>query len=173
MENSPSTVDRQALTLPAMGKVPELKLSMDKIIEAEKRLLEAKSVSPATYADLESCYNESYRDLKRHLSAIGYQIALSEKAMNKAKSDMLLDTYPEYLAANNLKKTQDNADLRVAFFMRNEEYVSALDRMNQLKALESSFEGKIKVMENVCRFMRKQMDILLRNSGGNHYVTGR
>lgn len=136
---------------------------MAKIVEAEKRILEAKSVNAATYADLESCFNESYRDLKRHLSSIGYQLSLANKAMEVAKSDLLLDKYPEYLEQNNFKKSQDNGDLRQAFFMRDPAYVEALDRINQLKALESNVDGKIKVMENVCRFMRKQMDLLLRS----------
>lgn len=172
MDNSPSTVDRHALTLPALGKVPELKLSMDKIVEAEKRLLEAKVVNPVTYVDLESCYNESYRDLKRHLSSIGFNIAMTEKAMESAKANVLLDTYPAYVEANGLK---DNADLRKALLSRDETYSAALDRYNQLKALESNFEGKIKVLENVCRFMRKQMDLLLRSgmSGRDIYNTNK
>jgi hypothetical protein len=164
VENTPSTVDRQTMVLPSLGKIPELRLTMDKIIEAEKRLLEAKTVSPVTYADLESAYNESYRDLKRHLSAIGYQITVTDKAMEQAKATVLLDVYPEYLEKNDVK---DNADLRKAFLIRDETYSAALDRMNQLKALETSFEGKIKVMENVCRYMRKQMDLLLRSGMSN------
>jgi hypothetical protein len=146
---------------------------MAKIIEAEKRLLEARTVSPTTYVDLESCFNESYRDLKRHISSIGYQLSLADKAMQVAKSDLLLDKYPEYLESNNFKKSQDNGDLRQAFFMRDEAYLAALDRINQLKALESNMDGKIKVMENVCRYMRKQMDLLLRSGMSNrdYYIT--
>lgn len=164
MENSPSTVDRHALTLPALGKIPELKLSMEKIVEAEKRLLEAKTVNPVTYADLESCYNESYRDLKRHLSSIGYNIAMAEKSMENAKANVLLDIYPNYIEANGIK---DNADIRKALLARDETYSAALDRYNQLKALESNFDGKVKVLENVCRYMRKQMDLLLRSGMSN------
>jgi hypothetical protein len=160
VENAPSTVDRQALVLPALGKVPELRLTMEKVIEAEKRLIEAKTVNPSTYADLEHCFNESYRDLKRHLSSIGYQIAQTDKAMEKAKAEVLLDKYPAYLETVEAK---DNSDLRKAFLIRDETYSQALDRFNQLKALESNFEGKIKVVENVCRYMRKQMDLLIRS----------
>jgi hypothetical protein len=164
VENTPSTIDRQTLVLPALGKIPELKLSMDKIVEAEKRILEAKSVNPVTYADLESSFNESYRDLKRHLSSIGFQIAVTEKAMEAAKANVLLDTYPAYIEANDVK---DNADIRKALLSRDEAYGAALDRYNQLKALESNFDGKVKVLENVCRYMRKQMDLLLRSGMSN------
>ena len=130
-------------------------------------------VNPATYADLEHSYNEAYRDLKRHLSNIGYQIALAEKAMEEAKSDILLDKYPAYLELKGIKKTQDNADLRKAFMIRDEAYVAALDRFNQLKALESNFEGKIKVFENVCRYMRQKMQLIVRSgmSGADYHVT--
>lgn len=162
METAPSTIDKHSLVLPAMGKVPELKLTMEKIVSAENRIIEAKTVNPATYADLEHAFNESYRDLKRHLSSIGYQIAVTDKAMEKAKADVLLDKYPGYIESNGFK---DNTDLRKAFLTRDETYSAALDRMNQLKALESNFEGKIKVMENVCRYMRKQMDLIIRNGG--------
>lgn len=173
MADTPATVDKQTLILPAFGKVPELRLSMEKIVEAEKRLIEAKTVNPVTYVDLEHTFNESYRDLKRHLSAIGYQLDLADKAMNVAKSDLLLDKYPEYLAKNDFKKSQDNGDLRQAFFMRDEAYIASLDRINQLKALQSNLDGKIKIMENVCRYMRKQMDLLIRSglSNADYYVT--
>jgi hypothetical protein len=41
-----------------------------------------------------------------------------------------------------------------------------------LKALEAFAEGKIKVMENVSRWMRKQMDLVLRSGiNPNLYVT--
>jgi hypothetical protein len=162
VENSPSAVDRHALVLPALGKVPELRLTMEKVIEAQNRLIEAKNVNPATYADLESCFNESYRDLKQHLSAIGYQIAQTDKALETAKANVLLDKYPAYIEAQGIK---DNTDIRKAFLIRDEAYCTALDRFNQLKALESSFEGKIKVLENVCRYMKKSMDLIIRNGG--------
>jgi hypothetical protein len=170
-----STVDRTTLVLQPQGRMPELRLEMAKIVEAEKRIIEAKTVNPVTYVDLESCFNEAYRDLKRHLSSVGYHLNLANKAMEIAKSDLLLDKYPEYLESNNFKKSQDNGDLRQAFFMRDEAYIAALDRINQLKALESNLDGKIKVMENTCRFMRKQMDLILRSglSGRDLYLTNK
>jgi len=178
VENTPSAVDKTTLTLASISStdeipkilVPELKLSMDKIREAERRILDAKTVNPSTYAELESVFNESYRDIKRHLSSIGYQIAVTDKAMERAKADVLLDKYPTFLEQSD---TKDNADLRKAFLIRDESYVKFLDRMNQLKAIESEWEGKIKVMENVCRYMRKQMDLLIRSGATNgYYVTG-
>lgn len=138
---------------------------------AEKRLIEAKTVNPITYADLEHCFNESYRELKKHVSTLGYQLAMAQKALEIAKANVLLDKYPDFM--KDRPKSQDNGDMRQAFLMRDTDYVTALDRINQIRAIESFVDGRIKVMENVCRYMRKQMDLVLRSglSNADLYVT--
>lgn len=173
-DSSPAVVQQsQVMELPAFKNAPPLAMDMANIRDAESRIIEAKLVNPATYADLEHSYNEAYRDLKRYLSAIGYQIVFAEKALEEAKADILLDSYPQYLVENNIKKTQDNADLRKAFMARDPNYQACLDRVNQLKALENNFDGKVKVFENVCRYMRKKMDLIIRSgfSGADYHVT--
>jgi hypothetical protein len=173
-DNSPVAVpEGQVMVLPPFRTAPEIRLDVTKIRDAETRIIEAKTVNPSTYADLEHSYNEAYRDLKRHLSTIGYQIVFAEKALEEAKADILLDLYPQYLIDNNIKKTQDNADLRKAYIARDPNYQMCLDRVNQLKALENNFDGKIKVFENVCRYMRKKMDLIIRSglSGADYHVT--
>ena len=161
------------MELPPFGKAPALSMDMSNIREAESRIIEAKNVNPITYADLENSYNLAYRDLKRYLSAIGYQIVFAEKTLEEAKADIILDKYPQYLIDNGIKKTNDNADLRKAFIARDPDYQAALDRLNQLQALASNFDGKIKVFENTCRYMRKTMDLILRSgmSNSDYYVT--
>jgi hypothetical protein len=168
LNSSPSS---SAMVLPSFGQSPSLSLDITSTKEAERRLIEAKTVNPITYSDLEHCFNESYRELKRHMSTVGYQIAMAEKALETAKANVLLDTYPNFM--KDRPKSQDNADMRQAFMMRDKEYVDALDRINQLKAVESFVDGRIKVMENVCRYMRKQMDLVLRSglSNANIYST--
>ena len=153
MSDKIATAHNHALTIPAFGKSPALTLDMGKIREAEERLVEAKTVNPVTYADLEHSFNEAYRDLKRHLASLGFQITQAEKAIQDAKANVLLDTYPAYLEANGIKKTQDNSDLRNAFMSRDPAYNAALDRLNQLKAMEAMMDGKIKVIENTCRYI--------------------
>jgi hypothetical protein len=172
-DQAPAIPDDHAIILAPFGKSPELVLQMGKIREAEHRIIEARLVNPSTYADLEASYNEAYRDLKRHLSSVGYQIALTEKALEQAKADIFLDTYPKYLEVNNIKKTNDNSDLRKAFMYKDSAYLAALDRFNQLKALESNFDGKIKVFENVCRYMRQKMQLIIRSglSGADYSST--
>jgi hypothetical protein len=153
--------ENDVITLPAFGKGTSLKIEMSSIRTAERRIIEAKNVSPVTYSELEHVFNESYRDLKRHLSAIGYQLALAEKALAEAKADVILGSYAEFMVGK--PKYQDNADLRQAYLTKDPAYSAAQDRIAQLKALESNFDGKLKVMENVCRYMRKKMDIIIRS----------
>lgn len=161
-DNTQVTIpDIHALELPAFGKSPALRMEMSKIREAETRFLEAKSVSPATYSDLEHSFNESYRDLKKHLSAIGFQMTLADKALRQAKAEVLLGSYADFMQGK--PKSHDNADLRDAYLIKDPDYLAALDRANQLKALESNFEGKIKVVENVCRYMRQKMYLLSKS----------
>ena len=164
-------VDQDTLELPPFGKAPALRIEMDKIREAESRLIEAKTVNPSTYTDLEYSFNEAYRDLKRHLSSIGYRLIMAEKDLEEAKANVLLGSYAEFMKGKT--KTQDNADLRKAFMVKNPEYCAAFDRIAQLRALESNFDGKIKVMERVCAYMKVQMNLIIRGglSGSDLYVT--
>lgn len=151
----------KALVVPAFGKSPELRLDVSRIREAETRYIEAKTVSPATYSDLEHTFNESYRNLKTHLSNIGYQLTLAEKSLREAQADVILGSYADHL--KDKPKYADNTMLKDAFLMRDTAYLAALDRINQLKALQSNFEGKIKVVENVCRYMRQKMYLISKS----------
>lgn len=157
-----------ALEIPAFGKSPALVLQMGRIREAETRFIEAKLVSPVTYSDLEHTFNEAYRDLKQHLSQIGYQLQLADKALRIAKANVLLGTYVEFMQGK--PKSHDNADLRDAYLVKDPDYLAALDRVAQLKALESNFEGKIKVVENVCRYMRQKMYLISKSGLSNPTV---
>jgi len=149
------------LVLPAFGKSSELSLHMGKIREAEVRYVEAKTVNPSTYAELEHTFNEAYRDLKQHLSNIGYHLTLAEKALREAQADVILGSYAEYL--QDKPKSRDNACMRDAFLMKDDQYMACLDRVNQLKAIDSNFDGKVKVIENVCRYMRQKMYLISKS----------
>ena len=104
------------------------------------------------------------------MSSIGYQINLAKQAMRQAKSEALIDEYKDWLRESALK---DSAAIRDAFLEQQKPYTDANDRVDMLTAIESLMEGKIKVFENVCRYMKKEMD-LVRSSGvidHNKYVT--
>lgn len=160
-----------ALAIPAFGKSPAISLSLASTTEAERRLIEAKTVNPITYVDLEHSFNEAYRELKRHSSTVGYLIAMANKALDEAKAEVILEALPKHMEGK--AKSWDSADLRKALMMRDPGYVAAVDRIAMLQSVENFIDGRIKVMENVCRYMRKQMDLIIRSglSGSNLYVS--
>ena len=94
-----------------------------------------------------------------------YQISMAEKQLRKVKSEYLLDDYPEFLKE---KKMKDSVAVREAYLETKPDYAAATDRIAMLKAMECLFEGKVKVFENVCRYMRKTIDIQLRSGVIDH-----
>ena len=161
-------VDKAEITIPAFDSTPAIILNVSKIKEGESKILDARVVTPATYNDLEYSFNEGYREAKKHISAVGYHITRAKKALREAKSIAILDEYPEFLKQNKLK---DNATVRDAFLERQPNYVAAQDRIDMLTAIESLMEGKVKNFENVCRYIRKQMDIVIRSGvDSNKYL---
>jgi hypothetical protein len=159
----------QVLVIKPFGKSPELKLDVTSIRAAEVRYIEAKNVNPSTYSDLEHAFNESYRTLKGHLSNLGYQLTLAEKQLREEQANVFLGSYAEYL--KDKPKYADNPQIRDAYLIRDPNYVAALDRVNQLKAFISNFEGKIKTVENVCKYMRQKM-YLISKSGVPYQSVG-
>src|SRR5579863_8037342 len=119
-----------ALVIASFGKSPELRLDISKIREAETRYIEAKTVNPSTYSDLEHTFNESYRNLKSHLSNIGYQLTLADKALREAQAEVMLGSYAEYL--KDKPKYADNPQIRDAYLIKDPQYAATLDRINQL-----------------------------------------
>lgn len=154
--------DNLQVQLPAFRGLPAVNLDMTALKVAEKRLIEAKIVSPSTYTDLEHTFGEAYRELKRNLSTVGYQIMKVKSEIEKIKANILLDKYPEFLKERGAKF--DNASIRDAFLARDEEYMQAKDRLDSLTALEIFLEGRIKVMENVTRYMRNAIQLIIRSS---------
>lgn len=152
--------ERTTLTIPATENRPAVPLDLTRVKEGESRLIEAKTVNPATYSELEFTFNEGYREAKKNLSVIGYEITQAEKEIRQIKSIYLIDEYPDFLKD---KKLKDNAANREAFLERQDVYVAAMDRLNMLKSLEALLEGKVKVFENVCRYMKKSMDLVIRS----------
>lgn len=162
--------DRTLVTIPPFNNIPEITLDISVIKQAEKRIQEAKFVNGATYTELEFTFNEAYREAKKHLSTIGYQKLLAKKELRRIRSELLIDEYPDWLKETKLK---DSTATKEAFFNAHDEYVKAQDREDMLVALESLFEGKVKVFENVCRYMKKTMDLYIRSGimQDNKYVS--
>ena len=156
-------------TIPEFDTIEKQVLDMTAIRHGESRILETKIVNGGTYNELEFVMNEGYREAKKNLSLVGYNLLKTKGKINKIKSEALIDEYPEWLSNSKLK---DSAAIRDAFLQTKERYVAALDRMDMLTAIESLLEGKIKVFENVCRYMRKEMDIRVRSGMIDHNKYG-
>jgi hypothetical protein len=153
--------DGLSLVLPEYRGLPSLRLDVSSLKEAERRIIEAKDVNPSTYTDLEHCFNEAFRELKRHLATVGYQKVKIQNEYEKLKAHVILDKWPEYIREK--PKSTDTADARKAFLALDADLAEAKDRLDSLEALEIFLDGRVKVMENVCRYMRKQMDLILRS----------
>ena len=168
---APAPGEKAAMVIPGFQGSPNLTLPIKATRESEARFIEVKNVNPITYTDLEHTFNESYRELKQHLATIGYQLEMAKKALRNAQSRIMLDLYPDFIQGK--PKTYDNAHVRDAFLMRDKEYAEALDRISMLTALEAFMDGRIKTVENVCRYMRKRMDLIIRSglSAADLYVT--
>jgi hypothetical protein len=146
--------DGQAYGLP-------VHLLNDALTVAESRLLEAKLVTPSTYSDLEYCFNEAYREQKQNFAKVTFEISKTEKAIDDEKGRLLIDEYPVFLEQN--PKLKDTADIKKAFLCRDKTISDLSDKLNTLKALEVVIDGKIKVMERTCSYMRKKMDLIIRS----------
>jgi hypothetical protein len=164
--------DKATMTIPGFRGSKPLVLPIAATRESEARFIEVQQVNPITYVNLEHTFNESYRELKQHLATIGYQLVMADKAMRTAKSTFLLDKYPDLI--KDRPKGDNNADTRDAYLMRDTDYTEALDRVAMLTAMESFMEGRVKTVENVCRYMRKRMDLIIRSglSNSNLYISG-
>ena len=168
------------MVIPAFKQIPKIELDMNASKEAEARFIEAKDVNPITYAELEHVFGASFQELKRHHSTVTYQLEMANKALAQAKSDVLLDKYPDFLAQKTAEakekgvKFQDSADHREAYLIRDQAYLEAYDRVAMLKAVESFIDGRIKVIENISRYMKKRMDLVIRSglSNSDLYITG-
>lgn len=156
--------------VPAFKERPEQPLAFNAIHEAEKRLPEAQAVNGATYAELEFLFNEGYREAKRNLSTVMYEITKAKKNLRQVKSTHLLDHYPAFLEEKSLR---DSAAIRDAYLAKQDDYEEALDRIDMLNALENLLDGKIQNFVNVCRYLKKEIGILEKSGMLNNKYTSR
>jgi hypothetical protein len=160
-EQLPVQGEEIAFKLPEFKSLPAVKLVMNNVKVAESRLHEAQHANPATYSELEHCFGESYRDLQKHLGTVGAHILKAKTMLDKAKGVALMDKFPEYL--KDKPKSMNNAAVRDAFVGQDEDVAAITDHLDTLMGLELLLEGRVKVMENVCRWMRKRMDMIIRS----------
>jgi hypothetical protein len=152
------------MTIPPLGNLPEMKVFLDKTIEAERRLPESQHLNPAIYNDLVYTYNESWRELGKALASIDYRLDKAEEEIENIKSEILLDRYPAFIEGK--PKSFDNMDIRKAFIQKQEDYKRAVEYRDQIKAISALLETRMKSMERACSSLNKKMDQLTRSGRG-------
>ena len=129
-----------------------LSLDMSEIYSAESRIPEIRHVTAVSLPDLAAEFNQAYRVLVKHLAAVQYEVLSAEKTYEDAKAVLLLDKYPELMESKGFK---DSADTRKACIAQDKECSLALDKLNQLKAVETLLDGKIKVFISANSIIKK------------------
>lgn len=168
-ENSPASnlinKDHAEVVLSSWRGIDEVRISLSLLKEAERRVLETKTVNPSTYTELEFVMNKSYEEIKQNLTKVGYQLVKTTNVYERIRSGVLLDKYPEFLKTRGLKS--DNASTRDAFLTLDPDIQEAKERIDSLIALQSFLEGKAKVMENICRYMRNTIQLYIRSGNAD------
>ena len=149
------------IVVPAFMHCREMKLNMVNWTVAIKRFHEAKNVVPAMYSDLESDFQSAWRESKTNAIIIGEGLRKAKQNIAEIKSDIILDEIPK--ALGDSPKSANNADFRNAIMNRNVEYKDAMEHLGKLEAMLEHFESHMKTLENTSRFLKKQMDYIVRN----------
>ena len=155
------------MIVPAFRHCKELTLDMVGWEAAMKRLPEAQNIVPSNYSSLEFSFQEAWREAKRNAIQVGNAIRKAQQNIEEIKADIILDEIPKLL--EDKPKSANNADFRRAVMARNEPYQQATEHLDKLEAMLMHFESHMKMMENTSRFLKKQMDYIIRTGSS---VTG-
>ena len=154
--------------IPSCGLRPEVHLDMSLIYQGEHRLVEARTVNPAIYGDLEILFTQGDAQARKLYSIVGYELAMAKKMLRAIKSEIILDDWQDYKKEHKLTENATNRD---AFLERNSKFVEIQDHIDMLTALETLLEGKTRIFKEVRTYMRKQIDILLRGIALDKYIS--
>jgi hypothetical protein len=121
---------------------PAIQLDMTTLDEAERRLSDVRTVTPATQKDLEGLFNEAANTATKYLAWIEYEILQATKRFELDRATVILDKAPEY--ANSIKESgiKMNESVREALIARDESCQMSLDVLNSLKAVKALLEAK-------------------------------
>jgi predicted Zn-dependent protease len=153
--------DGTVITVPEFKNCKELKLNVSSWHLAKARMKEVQHLVPANYSSLEFTFQEAWRESRRNAIMIGDAIKKAMQNVEEIKADIILTELPKLL--EELPKSANNTDFRKAVITKNPEYKQANEHLEKLEALLAHIESNMKVMENTSRFMKKQMDYIIRN----------
>lgn len=151
------------MVVPAFEKAPELRLNMGSWQQAMNRMPEAKILAASNYLSLEHTFQEAWREAKRNAIQVGDALKKARRHAEEVKADIVFGEIPR-LMEELPKSVTGNAHFRNAVIAKNESYKAAMEHVEKLEAMLEHFESHMKTMENVSRFLKKQMDYF-RNTG--------
>ena len=151
------------MIVPAFRHCKALSLDMVGWSSALSRLHEVQNLVPSNYTSLEFTMQEAWREAKRNAIQVGDAVKRANQNIEEIKADIILDEIPKLLEEKNLAKSANNADFRKAVMAKSEDYKNALIHLEKLESMLLHFESHMKMMENTSRFMKKQMDYIIRN----------
>lgn len=125
----------------AMLEHGPLKLGMDIIDEAERRLHEVRLANPATRNELCGLFNQAANTCGKYQAWIEYEILRADKAHKLDRAVVILEKATE--EAKRLKELgiKMNEDLREALISRDEACAASLETLNELKAMKALLES--------------------------------
>lgn len=131
---------------------------MDEVYRAEGRIKEVAYVNAHKAPELLAAFNIAYLDINDHLTKLELALNEAQKVANKRRSIVILDEVPKILALKGLASTRSpggSEDQRNAILDQDELYLTALERVQIVKAMQSLLEGKQKAIEMAFTSVKK------------------
>lgn len=149
------------LVVPAFKYCKELRLDNSSWELAKSRMKEVQHLVPSNYSSLEFTFQEAWREARRNAIMTEDAVKKALQTIEEIKADIILTEIPKLL--EEMPKNANNTDFRKAVIIKNPEYRQATEHLEKLQAILSHLESNMKIMENTSRFMKKQMDYIIRS----------
>jgi predicted nuclease with TOPRIM domain len=151
------------IVVPAFRYCKELRLDNSKWEEAKTRMNEVQKLVPGNYSSLEFTFQEAWREARRNAIMTEDAVKKAMQSIEEIKADIVLTDIPKLL--EEMPKNANNTDFRKAVISKNQDYKQANEHLEKLQAILAHLESNMKVMENTSRFLKKQMDYIIRSGG--------
>ena len=156
-ENNKGTM----IVVPAFKHCKELRLDTSSWESAKSRMKEVQHLVPGNYSSLEYAFQEAWRKARRNAIITEDAVKKAMQNVEEIKADIVLTEIPKML--EQMPKSANNTDFRKAIITKNTDYKEAMEHLEKLQAILAHLESNMKVMENTSRFMKKQMDYIIRS----------
>lgn len=125
--------------------------------QQEARIAEIATVTGVKAPELLATFNRACLELDRIANNVELEYHNSVRAADRLRAEILIDKVPGILISKGLATTKNpmgSEDLRNAVLARDPDYDQALERSEQLKALNKLMRGKFDAFERAFRSVR-------------------